>query len=218
VYLCKVLTPEDIVNAFCVSVCVSLAAFSGLVWLIAPALTSSIAEITALYVTGIIGSILYTAGPFGLKYYALGDVTVFLVSGPIAVLFAYLGQGGSLASWPTVVCYSVSVGLNVTSILHCQNTRDIRTDARANFLTVAILLGENASSFYFAFLIFAPYVCYLYLFLVRSSWFLLPFLLFWGAIVVQKRFSSGSFKNLERQTVMMNFPEMLFYVAALCLE
>lgn len=205
----KVLAPDEVLHSSGVALLVSTVSFA-LIVLCTPA---PIWHILPLFVAGISAGVLYTAG-FQFKYYALGDATVFVACGMVSVLFVYLGQGGQLSSSPSILFYSLPLGLNVTGALHCNNTRDAEVDSRKRLLTVAILLGERGSYLYFLLLIFGSFLLFVQMALVRSLWFLLPMLSVWSAMDCERKYFSGSFENLVQKVAQLNLLQMILYVTA----
>lgn len=205
----KALAPDEVLRSSGVALLVSTVSFA-LIVLFTPA---PIWHILPLFVAGISAGVLYTAG-FQLKYYALGDATVFVACGMVSVLFAYLGQGGHLSSIPSILFYAIPLGLNVTGVLHCNNTRDAAADSRKGLLTVAILLGPRGSYLYFLLLIFGSFLLYVQMALVRSLWFLLPMLSIWSAMDCERKYFSGSFENLVQKVAQFNLLQMILYVTA----
>ena len=105
---------------------------------------------TLLYVVVVPALVLcvaYTANPCSLKKYALGDVAIFLMFGPL------LMSGVCAAVTPTtsfvlrhdILLYSVPVGLSTVAILHANNARDRVADQNAGLTTLAIKLGQAKS-------------------------------------------------------------------------
>ena len=74
----------------------------------------------------IAAGVLYTGGPWPLAYHGLGDVTVFIFFGLVAVIgTAYLHAGALL---PLSIVTALPVAALVTAILVVNNLRDIDTD------------------------------------------------------------------------------------------
>ncbi len=105
---------------------------------------------------GVAIGVLYTWGPFELKFNALGDLAVFADLGVLGALGAWTVQTGSLSWVPAV--WAVPVALLVAAILHANNWRDIESDAEGGISTMANLFGDRGSELYYAFLLFAPYL------------------------------------------------------------
>ena len=83
----------------------------------------------------------YSAGPFPLGDYALGEVLVFVMMGPVIVLGALqvLTQ-----SWPMVgLWFSLPVGALVTNILVLNKLRDETEDRQNQRRTLVTLLGNR---------------------------------------------------------------------------
>lgn len=115
-----------------------------------------------VYLTGpvllVIGAVGVMIGIFysGLKLYALGDLAVFLNFGIFGSLGAWVVQTRSF-SWIPVV-WTVPMALLVSAILHANNWRDRITDKERKVTTMASLLGDRGSLFYYGLLISVPFV------------------------------------------------------------
>ena len=169
-------------------------------------------ELLALvYFGGLSGSFLYTGG-LGLKYIALGDLVVFLIFGPVTVLFAYVAQAGTL-SWVPLV-YAVPLALNTEAILHSNNTRDIVGDAKAGVVTLAIILGHTGSYILFTFLLFTPYIVFALLTVHWSVWFLLPLVTILPAFQYEKLFRLQQLKKMPQNLAMLNLQLGVLYIFA----
>jgi 1,4-dihydroxy-2-naphthoate octaprenyltransferase len=96
-----------------------------------------------LGIIGILGGYLYSGYPMGYKYFALGDIMVFILMGPLMVIGTYFALTGSYFSELWIM--SIPVGCLVLSILEANNHRDIIHDKSANIKTVSILIGHKAS-------------------------------------------------------------------------
>ena len=114
----------------------------------------------------IIGAVGVAIGVFyaGLKYHALGDLAVFLNFGILGSLGAWVVQGESFSWIP--VFWTVPMAMLVSGILHANNWRDAASDSERKVTTIASLLGDKGSLFYYAFLIFGPFVIVFCLILV----------------------------------------------------
>jgi len=109
----------------------------------------------AIFITGLLLAFFYTATPIGLKYMALGDVTIFVCFGPLLMQGTCIMLTG--ASRDDLYLYSVPIGLLTEAILHANNARDIEADAKVKAITVANLIGKKASYYLFAALLFGAY-------------------------------------------------------------
>jgi 1,4-dihydroxy-2-naphthoate polyprenyltransferase len=97
----------------------------------------------------------YTGGPVPYGYRALGEVFVFVFFGPVAVVGTTFAQ--TLAVEGLAVAASVPVGLLIVAILVVNNLRDIDGDAAVGKRTLAVLLGDRATRFFFAALLVVPF-------------------------------------------------------------
>ena len=98
-------------------------------------------------IVGVTAGVTYTAPPFKYKYSALGEVSVFLMWGPLMVEGAYYVQRQALsmeAFW-----ISIPFGILVALVIFANNIRDIASDREKGVRTLAILLGQkNGLRFY----------------------------------------------------------------------
>ncbi|MBQ4083286.1 MAG: prenyltransferase [Bacteroidaceae bacterium] len=90
------------------------------------------------------------------KYYALGDLVIFLSYGVIPILgttYATISE----YYYPALVL-ALPIGLITVAILHVNNTRDIESDRTAGIRTLAMLLGKRASINLYVFEVYFPFV------------------------------------------------------------
>lgn len=102
-------------------------------------------------VGGALCSLLYPP----LKYRALGDVVIFLAYALLPTLGTCYAATG-VVDW-NVLWIALPVGLITVAILHANNTRDIRTDARARIQTLAMKLGGKTSVYLYCAEILFPF-------------------------------------------------------------
>lgn len=102
----------------------------------------------------------YSAGPFPLASNALGEVSVFLFFGLLAVLGSYFLQVNSISA--TAVFFAVIVGLHSSAIMLVNNIRDIETDAVSGKHTLAVRLGETRSRYCYVILILGSLFIHLF--------------------------------------------------------
>ena len=110
---------------------------------------------------GVVIGVFYT----GLKSHSLGDLAVFLNFGLLGSLGAWVVQTKSF-SWVPVI-WTVPMALLVSAILHANNWRDSISDRERKVTTVAAVLGDQRSLYYYGFLILAPFLIDFTLILVR---------------------------------------------------
>lgn len=90
------------------------------------------------------------------KYFALGDVVIFLSYAVIPILGATYATISEYY-YPALVL-ALPIGLITVAILHVNNTRDIESDREAGIRTLAMLIGLKASVQLYAFEVLFPFV------------------------------------------------------------
>jgi 1,4-dihydroxy-2-naphthoate octaprenyltransferase len=83
----------------------------------------------------------YTGGSRPYGYQGLGEISVFVFFGLVAVLGTVYVQAGRV-SWAAVAA-AVGVGAYACALLVANNLRDIPTDVLAGKRTLAVLLGDR---------------------------------------------------------------------------
>lgn len=124
----------------------------------------------------IAAGVLYTGGPWPLAYNSLGDVTVFIFFGLVAVLgtvFLHVGAVSTMA-----VVYALPVAALVTAILVVNNLRDIATDRVVGKNTLAVRLGAGGTRIEYLLLLLMAYLVPVVAWRLfgGSVWLLLPWL------------------------------------------
>ncbi len=116
----------------------------------------------------------YTGGPTPYGYRALGEVSVFLFFGLVAVLGTTFVQTESLPAeaWAA----AVGVGALACAILVANNLRDIPTDVVAGKRTLAVLLGDAGSRRLFVGLVAAAALTLVLIAVLATPWALLGLL------------------------------------------
>ncbi len=92
---------------------------------------------------GLLGGYLYTGGPKGYKYLALGDVLVFSLMGPLSAVGVYFALTGEASL--AVLLASLPVGSLVAAIMAVSNHRNAASDRKAGVRTLSNLIGFRAS-------------------------------------------------------------------------
>ena len=128
----------------------------------------------------------YTGGPLPLGYIGLGDLTVFLFMGVVAVVGAYYVQTGSVSA--AAVWASLPVAALVDGILVVNNLRDIDNDRAKGKRTFATLIGRGPTRTFFLMLLLFAYlsVGLAVVLEVLPPWALLVFLTLPSAAAVWK--------------------------------
>jgi len=110
-----------------------------------PAFFRDPAAFTVIGALAVVGGLGYSAGP-GLKYRALGDLSVIALCGPV------LTAGASLAAFGTVDAFALAMGaalgLAAVGLLHVNNFQDAAADKARGVNTLALALGQGGSRVY----------------------------------------------------------------------
>ncbi len=132
-------------------ICFGIAAVAGLAlaamtswWLLA---VGAVAIAAAWFYTG-------GAKPYG--YRALGEISVFVFFGIVAVVGTTYVQAEQIL--PQAVVASVPVGLLACALLVVNNLRDIDTDAGSGKRTLAVVLGERRTRWLYAGVVMLSFV------------------------------------------------------------
>lgn len=99
----------------------------------------------------------YTGGSNPYGYRGLGEVSVFIFFGLIAVVGTSYVQ--TLAITASAILAGVGVGALACAILVANNLRDIPTDITAGKRTLAVALGERRTRVFFVGLIVLAFAC-----------------------------------------------------------
>lgn len=160
-------------------------------------------------------SLAFLAAGIGFKYVALGDLVILITFGPLAVMFAYAVQVGSLAIFPLI--YAIPLALSTEAILHSNNTRDMESDREAGIVTLAILIGPTFSYVLYNTLLFLPYLIFTILATHCSISLALPLLTIPMAFSLERQFRGQAFNKLPQRTAKLNLLLGLFYVFGIIL-
>lgn len=132
--------------------------------------------VLAIGVASLLAALAYMGGPRPIAYTPLGEMTVFVFFGLVAVIGTdWVLTGGSSAA---TVLAAAAVGSLAAAALAVNNHRDIAHDRLVGRRTFAVCFGERGSQRLFATLLFAPFALLVPLTLVMDSGaLLLPMLL-----------------------------------------
>ena len=209
----KSLSARTIFYMFLVSYLLGSASF----YMLCQHSTANIHVLTGLFVSGLVGSFVYTGG-VGMKYYALGDVVIMATFGPLAAYFAYVAQGGLPSSVKPLI-YVLPLTLQVEAILHGNNTRDYATDKKCGILTLPILLGDiSCSYFIYVFLLVFPYVVVSAFVVSESVFFVLPLFTCPLAYSLTRRFQAGELATIPQECAQLNLLFGGLYISAFILN
>jgi 1,4-dihydroxy-2-naphthoate octaprenyltransferase len=115
----------------------------------------------------------YTGGKKPYGYRALGEVSVFLFFGLVAVLGTTYVQAEKL-SW-TAVAGAVAIGSIACALLVANNLRDIPTDSVTGKRTLAVVLGASRSRKLYAILVILAFALAVWS-VAATPWTLLAFI------------------------------------------
>ena len=102
-------------------------------------------------------AITYTAGGSPYGHIGLGDISVIIFFGPVAVLGTYFLQTQTLnwsTLWPALSC-----GLFATAVLNVNNIRDIPSDQQAGKRSIPVRLGREKAVLYHWSLLAGGLIC-----------------------------------------------------------
>jgi 1,4-dihydroxy-2-naphthoate octaprenyltransferase len=103
---------------------------------------------------GTLASLTYTAPPLKYKYSALGEISVFLMWGPLMVMGSYFVQRQAFSAG--VFWISLPFGMLVALVLLANNIRDVSQDRSKGILTLPIVIGQrNGLRLYIALVVLA---------------------------------------------------------------
>jgi len=103
---------------------------------------------------GLFASLTYTAPPLKYKYSALGEISVFLMWGPLMVMGSYFVQRQAFSH--QVFWTSLPFGMLVALVLLANNIRDLNHDRSKGILTLPMVIGQrNSLRLYMAMVVLA---------------------------------------------------------------
>ncbi len=115
----------------------------------------------------------YTGGPSPYGYRALGEVSVFVFFGLVAVVGTAYVQIEAITSASVIA--AVGVGALACVILVANNLRDIATDTDSDKRTLAVLLGDRRTRTLFVVLQLVAAGCLVTLAVTETPWALVGF-------------------------------------------
>jgi len=116
----------------------------------------------------------YTGGSRPYGYRGLGEVSVFVFFGLVAVTGTTYVQVGEITA-VSLVC-AVAIGLLACALMLVNNLRDAPTDATSGKRTLAVALGDRGTRFVFAAFLVMPYLLGIGLAAADLPWTLLSLL------------------------------------------
>jgi len=151
------------------------------------------AMFSKLFLLGTGLSVFYTAPPFCLKYYALGDIVILATFGPVLMQACSVALTGAVDN--SVNAYSVPITILTEAILWANNARDIKADRRAGVTTVCGALGfDKSKRLYQLMVAFSYAACVLLGLQRRKPGLFLPLLTLPIAVTTLRQFTEDDFK------------------------
>jgi len=185
------------------------------VWLLFEAIDSwqTFGLFLVLGIVAIIAAITYTAGNKPYGYMGLGDISVLIFFGWVAVLGTFYLHAQYVDWW--LFLPATSCGLFATAVLNLNNIRDIESDKLAGKNSLPVRMGRNNAVKYHWILLIVGILCAIVYvsFHFRSPWqflflVVLPLLFINGKAVYEKKEAS----ELDPYLKQMALTTLLFVV------
>jgi 1,4-dihydroxy-2-naphthoate polyprenyltransferase len=125
-----------------------------------------------------IGAFILLFYTFPLKYIAIGELSIFLIWGPLMIGGVYFVLTG-IWSW-SVILASIPIGATVVTINLGKHTDKLREDKGKGVNTLPVLVGETAARYITMFAIMAAYVILVYLVFITRYFTPLMLLVFFA--------------------------------------
>ena len=126
------------------------------VYLVAPLLIAEDPSFRHVFLASVSLAFFYTGPPLRLKYHALGDFVIVTCFGPLLMRGTAIIISGQPQNW--MLPYAVPVTLLTEAILHANNARDYKLDAKCGITTLAVLLGYKWSRILYLLMLGGAYI------------------------------------------------------------
>lgn len=180
------ISKEAMKRAIIIFVILSFVSGIGLIYMAFGWLTFNFLLFLGIGALAIVAAITYTAGyrPYG--YAGLGDISVLIFFGFVAVMgSAYLYEGK--LNWDYILP-AISVGFFSVAVLNVNNIRDIESDIKAGKRSIPVRLGRTSGVKYHWFLLFVGFfACVAYVSLNFDAYTQLLFVLITPLLLVNAR-------------------------------
>jgi 1,4-dihydroxy-2-naphthoate octaprenyltransferase len=185
------------------------------------AFNSAFFKFLGLGIAAILAALLYTWGKKPYGYAGLGDLSVFLFFGPVAVLGSFALHGLSLSVVPVWIA-ALAIGFCSVAVLNLNNMRDRENDALAGKKTLPVRFGQKFAFKYHFILI--GNACALYLAMIFPlapfrPWLLLTlvpiYLLFKDIKPILRIKQPEDFDPFLKKTALKTFFIVLFFSACI---
>lgn len=122
----------------------------------------------AIGLLAIAAAITYTAGVRPYGYAGLGDISVLIFFGGVAVIGSYFLYAQTFD--PLLILPALSIGLLSTGVLNVNNIRDIPSDSLAGKMSIPVRIGrERAVKYHFVLLMVSVICSVLYVYFKYES-------------------------------------------------
>lgn len=161
-------------------------------------------QLLAEGVAGFFMAYFYTAPPISFKLHALGEVCLFLCFGILPICGSYALF--TLGAWDfeRTLLASLPVGILTALVLHCNNTRDAKDDARMGGFTIAMTIGFNNAFLVYIVVLLSAYAVTLYeAYILSAPIFCLVILSAPKAIQNIVMFKNKDLVNLDEETAKL---------------
>ena len=113
--------------------------------------------------SAIVAAWTYTGGPKPYGYAGLGEVSVFIYFGLVAVIGTTYAQ--TLFFKPYFLLYAISIGFFASALLVANNLRDREKDKQNNKNTLAVKIGDKKTRNLYVLLMILPFILIVSLFI-----------------------------------------------------
>jgi 1,4-dihydroxy-2-naphthoate polyprenyltransferase len=170
--------------------------------------------VLAIGVASLLAALAYMGGPRPIAYTPLGELTVFIFFGGVAVMGTDWVLSGSVGAVNALA--SAAIGSLAAAALAVNNHRDIAHDRLVGRRTFAVSFGDTASRRLFASLLLTPYLLLpLMAVLAHSAWLLLPLLLLPSALTLRQDFGRCARGVAFNEILFRSFRHELWFAALL---
>jgi 1,4-dihydroxy-2-naphthoate octaprenyltransferase len=175
-------------------------------------------SLIAIGLIGVFASITYTAPPFKYKYIALGELSVFLMWGPLMVMGSYFIQRQAFSI--NALLISIPFGILVALVLLANNIRDISKDRSKGIRTLPIIIGERNGLRLYSILVIIAYAGMIGMSIVGPLylWSLIVVLSLPLALKLIRQMMQKIPDDADAQTAKLDTAFGLLLVASLVLE
>lgn len=133
------LSESNMKKAIAILILISLVSGIGLLFTGIKTFNSSFIILLGMGLLGILAAYFYTAGKKPYGYSGLGDLSVFIFFGFMAVVGTYFLQTQSVNSH--IWWVGAAIGLLSVGVLNVNNIRDIDSDKAKNKITIPVIIG-----------------------------------------------------------------------------